>query len=413
MSLNVAIIGDRGIPARYGGFSTLVEEVATRLVRDHDMSVTVYCRRQYYETHPPQYAGVNLVHLPAPGGKYFESLVHTGLSAVHSLTRRFDAVLVVDPGNAPLLPIIGARAPVALHTDGLGWKRRKWGPAASRYYKWTEGVCARVAARLVTDAVAMRDYYETEYGAPSTFIPYGSHVGAAATHQALERHGLAPGGYYLVVTRIEPDNNTDLLIREYRASHVRRPLVIVGGAAYPSDFSRQILAQRDERVRIVGPEYDSGALNGLYANSYAYLHGHEVGGTNPSLLRAMDGGRPCLCLDVVYHREAMGTAGVFFDREAGTLAATLTALDADPARADALGAEARHRARTRYRWDAVAAAYAELFKDLRAVRTGAQRTYRADVYQPERLVTPAHSVHHSGPTADAGAGTSPTAASVS
>lgn len=377
----MAIIGDRGIPARYGGFSTLVEEVSLRLVAEHGMDVTVYCRRNYYRERPREYRGIRLLYLPTVRSKHLESVLHSGVSILHSLTQRFDAVLVLDPGNAPLLvPLWLVRKPTAIHTDGLGWQRRKWGALASAYYRLCESLSCRLGTELVTDARAMQDYYETSYGAQSVFIPYGSRVGSDPDDGCLERYGLRSKDYFLVVTRIEPDNNTDVIVREYRAAAPERPLAIVGGARYPGPYSRALEAQADEKVRFLGPIYDSGHLNGLYAHSLAYLHGHQVGGTNPALLRAMHAGTACVAYDVVFNREVTGADGLFFDRTEDSLAQLLRDLERDPAAAAARGERLRARAGNLYRWDAVAGAYADLLRALAARRSPGQP------YRPETFV---------------------------
>jgi hypothetical protein len=122
---SLAIIGDRGIPAKYSGFSTLVEQMATRMVAEYGMEVTVYGRRPYYDEHPDSYRGVRCVWLPAPGGKNFESIIHSNLAILHAVFCRYDAILLLDPGNAPfMLPLKLRRAPVFVHTDGMGWKRK-------------------------------------------------------------------------------------------------------------------------------------------------------------------------------------------------------------------------------------------------------------------------------------------------
>jgi glycosyltransferase involved in cell wall biosynthesis len=131
--------------------------------------------------------------------------------------------------------------------------------------------------------------------------------------------------------------------------------------------------------------YESAALNGLYQNAYAYIHGHEVGGTNPSLLRAMQAGAPCIGVDVVFTREVIGADGLFFSKEAGVLAGLLTSLDTEPARLRALGEAMHARAAAQYRWDAIAAAYASLFEALVAARRAGRRFDGAkggEVYHP-------------------------------
>ncbi len=384
--LRIAMIGDRGIPARYSGYSTLVEEVSTRLVAEHGMDVTVYCRSNYLESHPPELKGVRLVYLSAPGGKSFESLLHSQRAILDAATSHFDLAFVVDPGNSPLtLPLVVRRMPLVIHTDGLGWQRPKWSPLQRRYYRWSEWVSARLATGLVCDAEAMRDYYRHTYGAPGAFIPYGGIVGEPPNDGAPGHYGLEPGDYHLIVARLEPENNLDLLIREFRASKARLPLVYVGGARFESDYSRAILAQAGSRVRCLGPVYDSDILNGLYRHCRTYIHGHEVGGTNPSLLRAMGTGAACVAFDVVFNREALGEAGRYFTREPGRLAAIIEALEDDPAATAALGLAARERVRRLYRWDAVAAAYAQFFAHVvQSRRRGGARDVPR-VYRPEEF----------------------------
>ncbi len=164
--MRIAIIGERGIPARYSGFSTLIEQLCTRLVSDYGFSPTVYCRSSYYEEQPPTFKGVRCIYLPAPGGKSFESIIHSNLSIANSIFRSYDAVFVLDPGNGPfVLPLLMRGFPVVMHTDGMGWKRQKWSPIQQRYYKWSEAVTAKLSHWLVTDSLAMREYYLEEYGA--------------------------------------------------------------------------------------------------------------------------------------------------------------------------------------------------------------------------------------------------------
>lgn len=381
--LRIAILGDRGIPARYGGYSTLVEHIAIDLVAEHNFEVVVYCRSQYYPAGAPSYRGVRLVYLPVWRNKYFESLLHTAMSTIHSLFLRCDAVLIVDPANAPNLLILRLfGAPAAIHTDGLGYKRKKWGPLARAYYKFAERLSAWLANELVADAVAMKDHYLQNYGVDSTFLPLGCESGGYATPECLARYGLAPGAYYLVVTRIEPDNNTDLIVREYRKLKTERPLVIVGAARYPSEFSRQLEAEADDKIRFLGGIYDAEVLNALYRNAFVYLHGHEVGGTNPALLRAMAAGTCCAALDTVFSREMLGESGCFFSFQAGAMAQLLQTFEATPARVAEAGSALRERAWREYRWDAVTAGYAELFRAM------AEKRKPGRVYRPEAYASP-------------------------
>ena len=384
--MKLAIIGDRGIPAMYSGFSTLTEQMAVRLVREYNFDVTVYCRRNYYSERPDHYHGVKCFYLPAPGGKNFESIIHSNLSIFHAAFYGYDLVLVLDPGNGPfVVPLKLARTPVLLHTDGMGWKRKKWSPLQQKYYKWSEKVSALLADWLVTDSKAMQTYYEEEYGAKSTYIPYAGKIGDGLDASILAQHGLTKNEYYLCVARIEPDNNIDLIIREYRAAELSRPLVVVGAARYDTEYGRAIAAENYGNVKCIGSVYEKNQLNTLFSSAWVYIHGHEVGGTNPSLLNAIYMSAAPLALNVIFHRQVLGDGGLFFDAEPGALAAMLKDLDSDTDRVQQQRIYAKARSDQYYRWDAVVDAYAKLamaMVDQHADKSVADCVFDKEFYDP-------------------------------
>jgi glycosyltransferase involved in cell wall biosynthesis len=199
----------------------------------------------------------------------------------------------------------------------------------------------------------------------------------------VKQHQLRPGEYYLVVARLEPENNVALIIREYVASSAKRPLVVVGGSQYGTEYAKAILDKSNLRVRCLGPIYDSPLINGLYRECYCYVHGHEVGGTNPSLLRAMQAGCPCVAVDVVFTREVLGEAGLFFDKALGDLASLFSRIDNQPEDLAALGGKLKERASREYRWDAVAAAFDTLIQTLLDNRRRSTRPEgKLEVYRP-------------------------------
>lgn len=367
--LRIAIIGSRGIPAQYGGFDTLAEEIATRLSWHYSMDVTVYCRSSYYSEKPVNYLGVRCVYLPSWKVKGFESIFHTNLCVLHALVRGFDAVMVVDPGNGPFcLPFKVRRLPLIIHTDGLGWKRSKWGPLARKYYQWAELVSTKVANRLVTDSRAMQRYYEETYSSQSVYIAYGYKVGGRGGSSALELLTLNERGYFLVVARLEPENNIHLIIKEYVSSSVKLPLIVVGDAPYDNNYFKSLQQLADQRVRFVGRIYDQNILNSLYENAYAYIHGHEVGGTNPSLLRAMGAGTVPIVLDVEFNREAVSDIGLTFTKTPGSLSQEITHLEHEPEKAIELGRRSFVHVDKIYNWDVVTEQYAKLFHGIAGPR---------------------------------------------
>ena len=365
MQLNVAIIGARGIPATYGGFDTLVEELSVRLVRDHAMKVTVYCRTDYYVERPKYFSGVECVYISAPRVKGLESLIHTFLCSLHALTRNYDLIFIVDPGNAPIVVMLKLlNEIVVIHTDGLGWKRRKWGYLARRYYRWVEWVSARMVKNIITDNQGMADYYLQNYHADSMQIAYGASSPYGVDETIYNELALVAGSYLLAVARLEPENNADIIIREYVAANVEMPLVIVGGAPYGEDYMDYLRSLANEKVFFAGQFSDQAKLNALYKGAYLYVHGHEVGGTNPSLLRAMGFGTAPLVMDVDYNRYVVGPHGFVFTKENGNLAATLGKLANDPSEVKKAGQTALDRVNKEYNWEAVSTRYAGYFQSL-------------------------------------------------
>lgn len=366
--MEIAILGTRGIPACYSGYDTLAEELSLGLAETHGDAVTVYCRKSYYEKCPPAYGGVRLVYLPAPRIKAFESLFHSFISSLHVLWRRTDVIYFVDPANAPfcvLLRLFGKK--VVMHTDGLGWRRSKWGPLARRYYKFAEWLSARAAHALVTDNPAMEEYYRRQYGVDSAYIPYGAQSRYGADDSIYGQFGLDPGGYLLVVARLEPENNTDLIISEYVKSKIAVPLVVAGDAPYgPGHMERlrsltKTKSKSNENVIFTGRINDQPKLNALYEGARLYIHGHEVGGTNPSLLRAMSAGTAPLVLNVPFNTSVVGNCGFVFGKAQGELADLLKSISADYRTCWEMGRKARARADVLFRWDLVVSDHHRLF----------------------------------------------------
>lgn len=369
-ALRIGMIGTRGVPAAYGGFETAIEEIGARLAeRGHE--VVVHCRRgnaaklsgDPATPDPDTHRGMRLVHLPAVHGKAVETLSHTTLSGLrHQLLRDTDVNFVFNPANAPLLPLLrGGRSPVVVHVDGLDWKRGKWGPVGRTYYRRAEALTVRWADALIADAVGIQDYYRHEFGVGTTMLPYGAPILRGVGSDALAGLGLARHGYHLVVARLEPENHVDLIVEGYRRSSATLPLVVVGTAPYAAEYCARIrrAADTDPRIRLLGGVWDQRVLNQLYGNALTYVHGHSVGGTNPSLLRAMGAATSTLAYDVVFNREVLGSAAGYF-RGAEDLPALLEAAEADPPDQVRRGERLASRARELYDWDCVADGYEEL-----------------------------------------------------
>jgi glycosyltransferase involved in cell wall biosynthesis len=370
----LALIGSRGIPGRYGGYETLMEELSVRLAAA-GFSVTVYCRAHSTPRHLRRWRGVDLVVLPTLAGKYLDTPVHTFLSCLDAARRGFDAALVVNSANALFVPLLQtAGVPVALHVDGIEKRRRKWGPLGRAVYRLSERLACVVADALVTDAEVIRRHYLERYGADSTAIAYGVDpadrgapdpaLAGEGGGSVLARLGLEDRRYFLYVSRFEPENNPDRVAAAYRAVGGELPLVMVGSAPYADRFIRGFTAGADPRILFPGAIYGAGYRE-LLAHALAYVHATEVGGTHPALVEAMGFGNCVVVNDTPENREVAGDAGLYFRAaEPAGLAAALERVRADPGEARRLGSAAAARAARLYTWDGVTARYAELFDRL-------------------------------------------------
>ena len=368
--MRIAFIGIRSIPGRYGGFETVATQLAPRLVR-RGVDLTVYCQRRYTEPpRPASFEGVKLVHLPSLERRALEETSHEAASLAHAVTRHYDAIYVFGMRATTLFaPLSLARKNVVFNTDGHDWQRRKWGPRARRYLLYSERLAARIApGRLIADSQAIAAYFREQYGVSPTFIPYGAPVVDPPDPAVLNRFDLEAKGYYLVLCRLEPENNVDVIIRAFDAVGPKRDLVIVGGAKYGNEYIEQLRSMASDRVRFLGPVYDPIAVDALYHHSFAYIHGHEVGGTNPALLHAMGAGACVLANGVVYNREVLADAGRYWTPADGDLGDVMSALDDDPEQALALGEAARARAKAAYDWERIADQYVDYFEQLVATK---------------------------------------------
>lgn len=371
--MRVGLLGTRGVPAHYGGFETAVEEIGSRLAaRGHE--VLVYCRDG---TGAAEHRGMRLVHQRAVHARTLETLSHTAASVRHARTAGLDVAIVFNAANSPLVPALrAAGTPVAIHVDGLEWKRAKWAGVGRFYYRRAEAIAVAFADCLIADAEAIVAYYRGRFGVECTLLRYGAPVLEQPPLHRLGELSLTPKGYHLAIARLEPENNIHLIVEGYRDSRLTEPLVVVGAHRYPTAYTRRLdkLLASDRRVRAIGAVYDQELIDALYAGAMTYAHGHSVGGTNPSLLRAMGAGTLTLASDNPFNREVLDSAGWYF-RTPADLTGLYHHLATDPGVAEDYARRARERAEKFYDWDEVAAGYEQMCLELAAGgrRGGAMR----------------------------------------
>ena len=381
--MRIAILGTRGIPANYGGFETFAEHLSTRLAaRGHD--VTVYCRAHYTSPRELEFQGVRLKVLPTIRHKYFDTIVHSFLSALHSVPRRYDAALICNAANAPFASILRLTGtPVALNVDGLEHKRKKWNSIARRYYLLAERLATILPNETVADARVIQEYYLARYRVASTMIAYGAEV-ERRPDPSVRRWRVEPNRYVLYVSRLEPENNAHLVIEAFKRVRTAHKLLIVGDAPYAHDYIADLKARarRDRRIIFTGFVFGRD-YRALQQNAYCYVHATEVGGTHPALLEAMGFGNCVLTLAAPENMEAIGDAGIAYADE-NDLAEKLQRVLRDGSLVHSYRNRAQARVQEVYDWDYVVDQYERLFAQMagkpipQAIQTTSESTAREE-----------------------------------
>ncbi|MBW3467525.1 glycosyltransferase [Arthrospiribacter ruber] len=369
--LKVAILGAKGYPYVYGGYDTLVRELGERLVAK-GVEVRVYCHRALFPEKPPMVNGIKLFYTPAIETKTLTQLSHSFISMMHACLSDVDVIFVVNSGNGPygLLSKI-FRKPTAINVDGLEWLRPKWRGLGSRYFKFASRLATKFYDRIVTDSFEMHRIYKEKFKTDSTVIAYGANPANHSNPELLKKWNLKPYDYFLIVGRLVPDNNADLILGGFLQSKTKRKLVIVGDVPFEDEFANKLKNIKDERVLFTGYVKDPEELKTLYNLSYAYFHGHEYGGTNPAMLKALGYGCAILALDTVFNREMLqnGKHGVFFEKETEQVTETIHRVEQLPEEMEALRKTARSGLTDMYNWDNVAEAYLKLFLELKSSKS--------------------------------------------
>jgi len=364
--LRIAIFGGRGIPSTYSGTETFLIELAPRLVeRGHE--VIVYCRRSLFRDRPSHYNGVRLIYLPSVETKNLGTFTHTLACMIDVLRRGVDAMLVTNVANAfhCIIPRI-FRKNCAINVDGIEWKRGKWGRAGKAYFYLNAKLCGKILPKgIITDAYAMRRLYLEEFKTPSACIAYGGNIERSINPEVVRQYGLEPGNYYLIASRLVPENNAALIVEGFQKAPTRRILAIAGDANYKSQFVHDLKANSGDRVRFLGHVDSIEHVKELHCNAYAYIHGHMMGGTNPALLKALAYGNCILAHANPFSDEVLGGHGLLFG-DAEDLAEKIHLIESKPELAESYRRRAPERIRTVYNWERITDQYEELFYQLAA-----------------------------------------------
>ncbi len=354
----VAVIGIQGVPAKYGGFETLVENIIGDNCPE-GVEYTVLCSARDYATgRLESYKGARLRYIPLFHANGAQSTPYDILSMI-SCVRGYDAVLVLGTSGCVFLPFFRLlyRRKLIVNIDGLEHRRAKWGRFAKWFLKVSEKMAVRFADVIVADNKGIQDYVTETYGKPSVLIAYGyDHVKREVSHgreeEILSKYGVRAGSYAVSICRIEPENNSHLICEAFAESG--KELVFVGNWDR-SEYSRGLKDryQAFGNIHMITSLYDLDELYALRNNCSCYIHGHSAGGTNPSLVEAMYFGKPILAFDVNYNRESMKGEGYYF-KDVEELVSLLDREDLD-------GKVLNEIAEREYSWKKISERYAELY----------------------------------------------------
>jgi rhamnosyltransferase len=372
--MRIAIIGSRGIPAKYGGFETFAEGLSTRLVKN-GFEITVSCEYEPLESRIAEFNDVKLEYFPfKPPKNYFLRMFYENLSDIYfliKLTRSHDLIyfLGIEVGFFLFIPkLIKNDIKLLVNIDGLMWKRTKFNKFARFLLKLNHYFATVFANTIITDAEEMKNYIPDIYKNKAVYIPYGVELPKLIpwTNKKVKNYDkikdISTNNYWLVVARLEPENNISTIIDAYSKFTTKLPLIVIG--EYTSDkYKKQIdrIAENSDNIIFLGSIYDLTTLDMLRQNCFAYIHGHSVGGTNPSLLEAMIMKNIIIAHDNEFNREVCGDLGIYFT-DVDDLINKLDLIENNFSSYIKLKEELHDRAKEKYSWKDINNNYIKLFE---------------------------------------------------
>jgi len=365
----VAIIGIKGYPYVYGGYETLIKSIAERLVKEH-ISITIYCHKSLFQERPSKVNGITLKYIPAIESKSLSQLTHSLLSTIHACFCNYDSILYVNVANGPFgfLPRIFGKKTI-INVDGMEWQRPKWKGLGAIYYKFCASIVKYSFNKVITDAEEMKKTYAELFNTKSVMIAYGAEKTSSYDLEILKKLQISPNEYYLVVGRMIPDNNLDFIVEEFSNAKSEKKLLIVGDDIFKSEYSLKIheIIKANKNIIVAGYITNNTDLSTLYKHAYAYLHGHEFGGTNPTLVLALNESCLILALNTRFNKEVLnnGSNGFLFNKKQGSLVKLMDRIEKDEPKEslDFIRNQGPERVDKHYNWDTISKQYLNILAD--------------------------------------------------
>jgi glycosyltransferase involved in cell wall biosynthesis len=351
----ISIAGTVGIPASYGGFETLAENlvVYAQTAKDN-VDVSVYCSGKPSENSTYRGASLRYVDMNANG---VSSIAYDILSLFSALKRKDDVVLLLGVSGAIALPLIRlvSKTTIVTNIDGIEWKREKWGRLASAFLKFSENVAVRFSHVVIADNEGIAQHVCNSYGTDCKVIAYGGDH--AYQVEASELPFNVPEQFVLGLCRIEPENNVSMILEGFEQINSHN-LVFVGNWN-ASEYGRELKLQYQSvtNITLLDPIYDVGRLKAIRERATAYVHGHSAGGTNPSLVEMMHFGIPVYAFDCIYNRFTTEDKAIYFKSPEDIESSLHNTTDAKRMQ---VGIDMKKIAQRRYTWEVVAKEYFDI-----------------------------------------------------
>ncbi|MEW0223144.1 DUF1972 domain-containing protein [Escherichia coli] len=308
MVCKVAVVGTVGLPACYGGFESLVDNLIKH--NDKDIEYTVFCSSKYYKNKINSYMGAKLIYLPI-NANGVSSIFYDMLSLTKCIVGKFDVILILGVSGCIFLPLfrLMSDALIITNIDGMEWRRQKWGKIARKFLKLSESVAVKYSDIVVSDNQVIVDYVKEEYGVESKNISYG---GDHALCNHIDKEALVEDDYYISICRIEPENNVHLILEAFSKSEQKIKFI---GNWNANDYGIQLKRKYSKysNIDITDPVYDLDILYSFRCSCKGYVHGHSAGGTNPSLVEAMHFGKTVIAFDCGFNRHTTGNEALYFN----------------------------------------------------------------------------------------------------